>query len=96
MELYIFARFHAQEGREDEVEAALREVVPLARAEPGCRAIGAYRSRRDSRLFYIQSCWVDEAAFETHADLPHTVRFIERVTPLIDHAFEATRAELMA
>ena len=47
---------------------------------------------REPRLFYIHSRWVDEAAFETHAGLPHTVRFVERMQPLIDHPFEATRA----
>jgi quinol monooxygenase YgiN len=35
----------------------------------------------------------DEAAFDIHADLPHTVRFVEKMQPLIDHAFEVTRAE---
>jgi quinol monooxygenase YgiN len=31
-----------------------------------------FRSIRDPRLFYIHSRWVDEAAFDTHAGLPHT------------------------
>jgi quinol monooxygenase YgiN len=42
--------------------------------------------------FTFHSRWTDEAAFETHAGLPHTVRFVERMQPLIDHPFEATRA----
>lgn len=92
MELFIFARFHARQGQETAVAAALRDVVGPSRAEPGCRAIDAYRSTREPRLFYIHSRWVDEAAFETHAGLPHTVRFVERVEPLIDHALEVTRA----
>jgi quinol monooxygenase YgiN len=92
MELFIFARFHAREGREAAVAEALRAVVAPTRAERGCVGIGAFRSTREPRLFYIHSRWVDEAAFETHATLPHTVRFVERVQPLIDHPFEATRA----
>ena len=36
MELYIFARFHAREGCEAEVAAALREVAAPSREEPGC------------------------------------------------------------
>jgi quinol monooxygenase YgiN len=91
MELFIFARFHAREGREDEVAAAIREVVPRSRAEPGCRAIAAYRSHGDSRLFYIHSRWADEAAFELHATLPHTVRFLEKVQPVIDHPLDVAR-----
>jgi quinol monooxygenase YgiN len=92
MELFIFARFHARAGRDAAVEAALRDVVPPSRAEPGCRAIAAYRSTRDPSLFYIHSRWVDEAAFETHATMAHTVRFLERVRPLLDHELEVTRA----
>jgi quinol monooxygenase YgiN len=46
MELVIFARFHARDGQEDAVAAALREQVPGVWAEPGCLAIGAYRSTR--------------------------------------------------
>ena len=91
MELVIFARFHASAGQEEAVAAALREQVPAARAEPGCLAIAAYRSTRDPRLFWIYSRWIDEAAFETHAVLPHTQRFAERAQQLIDHPFEVTR-----
>ena len=95
MELFIFARFHAREGQETAVAAALREVVAPSRQEPGCVAVGAYRSTREPRLFYIHSRWVDEAAFDTHAGLPHTVRFIERVQALIDHPLDVTRARLV-
>jgi quinol monooxygenase YgiN len=92
MDLCIFARFHAHEGRQDAVAAALRDVVASTRQEPGCRAIAAYRSTRDPRLFYIHSRSTDEAAFDAHAELPHTVRFLARVQPLIDHPLDVTRS----
>ena len=93
MDLFIFARFHAREGQHDAVASALRDVIPPTRDEPGCRAIEAYRSTRDPRLFYIHSRWTDEAAFDRHAELPHTVRFLERVQRLIDHPLEVTRSQ---
>jgi quinol monooxygenase YgiN len=96
MELFIFARFHARPGQEDAVESALRETVAPSREEPGCLSIHAFRSVRDRRLFYIHSRWKDEAAFEVHAGLPHTVRFIERVAPLIDHPLDVNRTERIA
>lgn len=96
MELTIFARFHAREGVEACVEAALREQVPRTRAEPGCLGIDAYRSTRDARLFTIHARWRDEAVFEVHAGLPDTDRFVERMQQLIDHPFEATRANKIA
>jgi quinol monooxygenase YgiN len=92
MEMSIFIRFHARHGEAEAVAAALREVVTATRAETGCRFIDAYRATTDLRLFHIHSRWVDEAAFEAHAALPHTVRFLARVQPLVDHTVEVTRA----
>jgi quinol monooxygenase YgiN len=36
MELFIFARFHAQPGNEKAVAEAILENMPPSRAEPGC------------------------------------------------------------
>jgi len=96
MELTIFARFHAREGQEAELAAALCEQVPGVRAEPGCLAIAAYRSLRDPRLFWIHSRWIDEAAFLVHAELPRTQRFVDVTQQLIDHPFDAARAYAIA
>lgn len=90
--MFIFARFQAREGLADDVAAALRDVVPPSRAEPGCLAIAAFRSTTDPRLFWIHSRWADAAAFEHHAVMPHTVRFLERVRPLLDHELEVSRS----
>ena len=92
MELFIFARFHARPGNEGAVAEAILDNIPPSRAEPGCLIIHAFRSTRDPQLFYIHSRWKDEAAFDNHAGLPHTVRFLERVQPLIDHPLDVTRA----
>jgi quinol monooxygenase YgiN len=93
MEMFVFARFHARPGQESAVAHALLDVVAPSREEPGCLGIHAFRSIRDPQLFYIHSRWKDEAAFEHHAGLPHTVRFVAQVEPLIDHLFDVTRAE---
>lgn len=89
--LTIFARFHARESCEAQVAAAIAAVVPPTRAEPDCRGIEAYRSVREPRLFFIHSRWTDEAAFDAHAGLPHTVRFLKTVQPLIDHPLDVNR-----
>ena len=91
MELFIFARFHAREGEEAAVAAAVRDVIGPSRAEAGCLSIAAFGATRNPRLFYIHSRWVDEAAFDLHATLPHTVAFLARVQPLIDHPLDIAR-----
>lgn len=90
-DFYIFARFHAKEGQQDAVAASIHEVLGSTRKEPGCLSIDAFGSIRDPRLFYVHSRWQDEAAFDHHAQLPHTVRFLEKVQPLIDHALDVNR-----
>jgi quinol monooxygenase YgiN len=95
MELAIFARFHARPGQEEAVGAAIGEVIAPTRGEAGCLGIHAYRSIRDPRLHYIHSRWRDEAAFELHVQEPHTVRFIARVAPLLDHELDVARTTLI-
>jgi quinol monooxygenase YgiN len=95
MEVYIFARFHARDGHAAALAATVRAVLAPTRAEPGCIAINAFRSLRDPGLFYIHSRWIDERAFDLHAELPHTRAFVERVEPLIDHPLEALRTILI-
>ena len=92
MELHIIARFHARPGQENAVEAAIREISVPTRAEAGCFDYQAFHSTRDPALFFIHTRWQDEAAFEQHAALPHTVRFLATVEPLIDHPLDVTRA----
>jgi quinol monooxygenase YgiN len=92
LELFIFARFHAKEGLQKEVAATINEVLTPTRQEPDCLSINAFSATQDPRLFYIHSRWKDEAAFDNHAELPHTIRFVDRVQRLIDHPLEVTRA----
>src|ERR1700733_907349 len=94
-ELFIFARFHARPGNEQAVAEAVASTLGPTRAEAGCLSIQAFHSIRDPRLFYIHSRWTSEEAFETHASLPHTVSFLERVEPLIDHPLDVTRAHMI-
>lgn len=93
MEMFIVARFHAHPEKEGELERALLDVLGPSREESGCLSIHAFRSNRDPRLFYIHSRWKDEAAFDIHDNLPHTISFVEHVQPLIDHPLDVNRTE---
>jgi len=92
---YVFVRLHAREGEETAVEEALRDVTGPSRKEPGCLSFHIFRSTRDPRLFYIHSRWVNEDAFQLHAELPHTVRFLKRVDALLDQPRDVTRTEMI-
>lgn len=93
MSLYLFARFHAREGDQSVLKGALLDVVVASREETGCLEINAYHSTRDPLEFFIHSHWRDRKAFEVHATLPHTVRFLDQVRTVIDNDFAPTLTE---
>ena len=93
MNVFVFARLHARPGQREAVRRAMFEVQGPTREEPGCLTYGGFLSIRDPDEFYIHTRWQDRAAFERHAGLLHTVRFIETVEPLLDHPFKVTLAE---
>jgi len=93
MELFLFAHFHARPGHEAALREAIRTVEAPTRLEPGCLSYQAFQSVRVSGEFYVHSRWRDRAAFELHASLPHTVKFISTVEALIDHPLSVSLTE---
>ena len=96
MEQFVFVKLHAREGSEKAVEQALRDVMGPSREEPGCLDFHLFRSMRDPRLFFIHSRWRDEAAFQKHAELEHTIRFLKIVDALVDQPREVSRTAMIA
>lgn len=91
MSVHSFIRFEPLPGRETAFREELLRVVEATRAERGCLAIHAFESLRGPFVFAIHSDWVDEAAFEVHAHLAHTVRFLEAADKLLTHPVQALR-----
>ena len=93
MELFLFARFHARPGSEAALKEAIETVEGPTRSEDGCRSYCVFRSIDIPGEFYVHSRWRDRAAFELHASLPHTVKFLSTVEPLIDHPLSVSLTE---
>jgi quinol monooxygenase YgiN len=75
MSYVVLARWKAQLGEEDDVEAALRQLQPASRAEPGCIGYQVHRAVEDPTLFVIYEEYADRAAFEDHRGSPHFERY---------------------
>jgi quinol monooxygenase YgiN len=92
----FIVRFEPLLGKEKEFRQELLRVVEPTRAEPGCVAIRVLESLREPSVFAIHSEWVDEEAFELHARMPHTVRFLQAAGELLTHAVEGLRSRGIA
>ncbi len=92
MSVHFFVRFEPLPGKEVEFREELLRIVEPTRAEIGCLAIHLFESLREPFVFTIHSEWVDEAAFELHAQLPHTVRFLGAAEELLTHPVQGLRS----
>ena len=79
-------------GKEFEFRDELLRVIERTRTETGCIAIRAFESVREPLVFAVYSEWVDEAAFELHAQFPHTVEFLAAAEKLLTHPVHGLRS----
>jgi len=92
LSVHFFVRFEPLPEKEMEFREELLRIVEPSRAEPGCLALHVFESLREPFVFAIHSEWVDEAAFELHAPLPHTVRFLGVAKELLTHPVQGLRS----
>jgi quinol monooxygenase YgiN len=78
-------------GKEAAFRDELLRVNEPSRAEPGCLSIDVFQTLAEPFVFAIHSEWIDEAAFELHATLPHTVRFLAASETLLQHPVQGLR-----
>jgi quinol monooxygenase YgiN len=92
MSMHFIVRFEPKPGKATAFRDELLRVMEPTKAEQGCLAIRIYESLREPSLFAIHSEWADEAAFDLHARLPHTVRFLGAAKELLTHPVEGLRS----
>jgi quinol monooxygenase YgiN len=88
---HFIVRFEPRPGAEAAFREELVRVVTASRREAGCRRMAVFESTREPRTFAIHSEWDDEPAFELHAAMPHTQRFVQAAERLLTHAILGQR-----
>ncbi|HYW23669.1 MAG TPA: putative quinol monooxygenase [Terriglobales bacterium] len=66
----------ARPGEEERVAEALRRMVPLTLAEPGCIHYRAHQSPDDPRRFFLFEEYVDEDGLQAHSESEHFQRYV--------------------
>lgn len=89
--MHFFVRFEPRPEQAAEFREELMRAVAATREEPGCLRIEAFESLRPPARFSVHSEWVEEAAFDGHTDLPHTVRFLAAAARLLPHPVRGLR-----
>ncbi|MBI4940497.1 MAG: antibiotic biosynthesis monooxygenase [Actinobacteria bacterium] len=69
------ATWTAQPGHEGTVLAALVELAPASRQEPGCQTYVVHQDPEEPSVFRIFEVYDDEAAFKAHAGYPHFEKY---------------------
>jgi len=62
----LIARLEAVEGRVDDVETALRNVIIAAEEEPGLEVYSAHAVNDEPGIFYFFEVYTDDEAFAAH------------------------------
>ena len=91
MPFHFIVRFEPLPGKEAEFRQEVLRVNTPSRAETGCLRIDVFESLREPIYFAIHSEWLDEAAFDLHATLPHTVKFLEAAEKLLKDPIKGMR-----
>jgi quinol monooxygenase YgiN len=91
LSFHFIVRFEPLPGKEAAFREELLRVNTPSRAEAGCLSIHVFESPREPLVFAIHSEWVDEAVFEIHTTLPHTVSFLDAAEKLLAHPVEGLR-----
>ena len=91
--VHFFVRFEPRPRKASEFRDELMRVTEPTRAEAGCVAQHIYESLSEPVTFAIHSEWIDEAAFEVHAQLPHTVRFLKAAEALTGRPVQGIRTQ---
>jgi quinol monooxygenase YgiN len=93
--VHVFVRFDGKPGRLDELRSEVRGIIEPTRAEPGCLEIHLYEEKKASGTFFIHSKWKDDAAIDTHLQLPHMKRFRGLLDALTSNTVKAIRTQLL-
>ncbi len=81
----VAAQYYAKEGKDNEIAAILKTMIPISRAEPGCALYTVNRSVDDPRKFLLYEQYRDKSGYEAHmATEPFKENILGRVVPMLE------------
>jgi quinol monooxygenase YgiN len=62
----VAAEYYTQEGKDKAVIDILKKMIPLSRAEPGCKVYMVNQSPDDPRKLLLYEVYVNEDGYKAH------------------------------
>jgi quinol monooxygenase YgiN len=92
----IVAFVESKPGREREVEAAIRAVVPPSRQDPGCLSYIAHREPgHDGRFVFVEQ-WASREDLSAHEKTLHFETLVKALEPLLAEPLKVHLLEELA
>jgi quinol monooxygenase YgiN len=83
MSLVVIAHIHAREGKEAELEEALKALVLASHGEEGCIAYALHRNAEDALEFSTVEQWASPEAIAAHFETDHLKAVLARAEELL-------------
>jgi quinol monooxygenase YgiN len=82
--LTVVAVLKAQEGKEKEMEEALKKAVPQVAAEGGTLTYALHRAKKDPTKFLFYEKYKDKEALAAHSSTTYFMEMFGAIGPLLD------------
>ena len=86
--MILVARLKAKNGKEEEMETALREMVSKVEKEEGTLVYKLHRSQKDPSVFLFYEKYKDKDALSHHSSTPYFKELFGLLGPLFEGAPE--------
>ena len=80
----VVAVLKAKQGKEQEMEDALRWIVPQVDSEDGTLQYVLHRSKKEKGKFLFYEKYRDKDALNTHSSSPYLAELFGKIGPLLD------------
>jgi quinol monooxygenase YgiN len=81
----VAAQYTVQEGKEKAVIDILKKMIPLSRAEPGCKLYMVNQSPDNPRKLLLYEQYVDKSGYEAHmATTAFKDNILGKVVPMLE------------
>ncbi len=82
--LVVVAVMKAKAGMEQELEKALREIIPKVQAERGTLAYTLHRAKKEQGKFLFYEKYQDKEALKEHSSTSYFAELFGKIGPLLD------------